>query len=382
LKPLLQIPDLLARRADTEIKHLITDATADDVAHFADWYRAQWPREKLDDQLARHPIVPIVASCDSNGYLRERAVRAVQSLPGGAELPFLLLRLNDWVEPVREAAATAVRSRLDDAHAEAWFRALPALDRLARARRDNHSWLRELVIPLLARPMHHEALKGALNSMSRPIRRAAIKIAQVASHSTPLLLSALTSGDLVVTLRAAETLLARLEGDALRSLLTTLSKGHVRLRYLALDIRIQRLPEDLGPYLNAALIDPSSSVRELARFALTKRGKLTTEFQRDYRARLKAQPPLKGSALVACLRGLAETGTSADISLFLSYAKSPSAAVREAAILGVGRTDGRNQREALLAAANDTNLRVHTAACRFVRAYFGRALVPVRRVPQ
>lgn len=63
------------------------------------------------DERARLSVYGF-ASFHPNGYVRERAVQLLANDFSGSELPYLLIRMNDWVEPVRKKAKDAVISRL------------------------------------------------------------------------------------------------------------------------------------------------------------------------------------------------------------------------------------------------------------------------------
>ncbi len=54
-----------------------------------------------------------LASFHKSGYVRETATQQLALQRTGEELPFLLIRLNDWVSEVREVATKAVRARLE-----------------------------------------------------------------------------------------------------------------------------------------------------------------------------------------------------------------------------------------------------------------------------
>lgn len=72
-----------------------------------------------------------VASCHASGYVREAAVETLdREITSGAEIPFLLLRLDDWVPAVRLAAEHAVRHRLTHSHREAYLRVLGPIAQL------------------------------------------------------------------------------------------------------------------------------------------------------------------------------------------------------------------------------------------------------------
>src|SRR6266513_1570218 len=45
-----------------------------------------------------------IASCHTNGHVREAAVRELGKTETGTELPFLLIRANDWVPEIRSSA--------------------------------------------------------------------------------------------------------------------------------------------------------------------------------------------------------------------------------------------------------------------------------------
>jgi hypothetical protein len=50
-----------------------------------------------------------LASCHTNGYVREEALRDLGKMETGAELPFLFIRANDWVEVIRSCNSGSSR---------------------------------------------------------------------------------------------------------------------------------------------------------------------------------------------------------------------------------------------------------------------------------
>ena len=79
----------------------------------------QWTTLRPDDvsAIARlsHAWAPLgIMSYHPSGFVREAAVRALARRTDGREVPFLVLRVNDWVAEVRAVApARAVRVRRD-----------------------------------------------------------------------------------------------------------------------------------------------------------------------------------------------------------------------------------------------------------------------------
>jgi HEAT repeat protein len=193
-----------------------------------------------------------------------------------------------------------------------------------------------------------------------------------------LLRWALRDPDPIASGAAADVLCRSLDGDALREVLAVMQRGNPRARCLALETLCARFPGDAELPLRAALLDPATAVRDLARFRWVKLGLLALDFAEFYREQLAVQ---KGERFATALRGLAETGTTKDIRVFVQHLSHARAKVREASVLGLGRCDGQNQVELLVKALGDSNLAVTKAARRYAKLYLGRGAVP-RRPPR
>jgi len=352
-------------------------ASPDQVVSFDAWYRhqADWsgvtrPHGWAFDALGTAAL----ATCHGSGFVRERALRAVSAYREGVELPFLLLRLNDWIPQVRFVAGGALRQRLVAEYAAHWVKNLALLQRVALGQRAAHEWLTRALGRLLAQPECRPAVLDGLRTGARDVRRACVRLAAESGDPT-LLLVAVRDPDAYVSEKAAAGLCRTLEHDALQGVLALLRKGGPRSRCLALEAMCERFPTQAEPYVRSALMDRASSVRELARFVWTKHG-FTGPTHRDfYRAQLAVAPR---ALLETALRGLAETGTREDVASFVAHIDDPSAVVREAAILGLGRCDGENQIPHLVRAVLDPSLRVARAAGRYVKLHLGKHAIPAR----
>ncbi|MCL2349001.1 MAG: hypothetical protein FWC50_12180 [Planctomycetaceae bacterium] len=91
------------------------------------------PRMSISERRA----VIIFASFNPNGYIREKAVQMMKDYDG--TLPYILLRQNDWVPQVREAASAAFTHRLQHLSDGEILDALPYADKLIRSTRGSHS---------------------------------------------------------------------------------------------------------------------------------------------------------------------------------------------------------------------------------------------------
>lgn len=103
--------------------------------------------------------------------VRQEAIAWLTSIGTGEELPYLLVRANDWVEPVRRAAAGAIRKRLHLSCAPALVEVLLLIFRLESTGRAAHTDLTGAVKALLSDSAAEPAVREGLRSPHREVRR-------------------------------------------------------------------------------------------------------------------------------------------------------------------------------------------------------------------
>ena len=94
-----------------------------DIRQKKDWFRSDRDYFWILALGSFHP----------NGYYRQACLEEMAGYPGA--LPFLVLRLNDWVGEVRLAAARAAAKRLETCPLDELFAAMMALDKVKRSGR-------------------------------------------------------------------------------------------------------------------------------------------------------------------------------------------------------------------------------------------------------
>lgn len=292
-----------------------------------------------------------------SGYVRERAVRRLAESVSEKALPFLLLRLNDWVTPVSEAARTALQDRLTPEYARAFVRNLGLVADVGKQTRRDTQWFASAVHALLLRPDCDDALQAGLAASNRLTRRLCFRLLREANDDRLLgAIPEMLVGD-DPTLRQAAARAARisLPDDALRALLPLMMRDpSVAVRREALSASVERFIELAPAALTAALLDRHSAPRETARYHLRQAGGF--DAAAFYRQTLTE--PATPSVLEAALSGLGETGTATDLGQVLPFLSHPFGRVRRAAVRAVGRLDGDGQIEVLLAALTDARPRV------------------------
>jgi HEAT repeat protein len=294
-----------------------------------------------------------ICSMHRSGFIREEAVRRLAALRTGEELPYLLIRAADWVEPVREVATQSIRDRLVVDY-------VPVLiDNLVLLEGESFETGRAAALtPAIERLLSSgEALPQLLQAVSHPdrgVRRAASRRAlHAGSDALDLLEAALDQDDVIVAGVIAESAIeqaAEGERDALLQRLSTHPFG--RIRQLALTARLRLFPDSATDVLGRALFDRQAGVRDVAQGALAKEG---VDVAQRYREALGVDPFIS-------LMGLGESGIKRDAGLAVPFLTAAETRVRRAAVRVISNLDPAPHRGHLLQAFTDASPGVSRAA--------------------
>src|SRR5260370_306373 len=110
-----------------------------------------------------------------SGYVREAALRLLAETKDGTDLPYLFIRLNDWVAEIRRFAESAIAERLRPQSAPGLVELLPLvrhLGRWSRAEQDMESRINEV----LSAPESRQAMLSGLRSNDVEVRRAVARL--------------------------------------------------------------------------------------------------------------------------------------------------------------------------------------------------------------
>ncbi|MDL2275941.1 hypothetical protein LJC22_07440 [Desulfosarcina sp. OttesenSCG-928-G10] len=113
--------------------------------------------------------ISIFASFNSNGFIREKAVQAMKNQ--GGTLAYIILRLNDWVSQVQQAASDAFAYRLQCLSEGELFSALTAAEKLKRSGRGSHHENINRFLIVLTSRAHAQDLMAGLQSNDITTRR-------------------------------------------------------------------------------------------------------------------------------------------------------------------------------------------------------------------
>lgn len=275
-----------------------------------------------------------LASMAPDGHVREAAIREL-ARRHEHEIPFLVLRANDWVPQVRTRALTALRERLVPARAGGFVDSLPlVLDLRGRSRHDHAPFVQD-VLALLAEPSVDQVLRVGFRSADRAVRRASYHMAQ----SRPgVLATALSDPDPAIRGWAVRQAGAS-DVDSVRPLLDD-PVGPLRAWALRLLVEKGRASDE---DVCRALLDRNDQARAIARVEAARRGVDLVAF---YRAAISENRP-------AAVLGMSESAPS-EAQAVLAVLSWPLAGMRRAAVRALGWISG-DFTEAFAVACGDSS---------------------------
>lgn len=208
--------------------------------------------------------VIIFASFNSNGFIREHAVQLLKDYDN--TLPYIMLRQNDWVAQVRNAAVSVFDERLKTLHKGELLAALPYAEKLESGNRHSHDQQINRFFEKLSSAEHQETLIKGLQSNHVRTRRICIRALFETEHpNIPLALKVLAhEPDAFLRSILFRKLCAQVIplNDTARFLLRDKFAGN---RKLALNYLLGRPVDDIKEIAYTFLLDKSATLRASAR---------------------------------------------------------------------------------------------------------------------
>jgi hypothetical protein len=300
------------------------------------WGVPSLKRGELHELNAEEQDLPFVLGLTSfhrDGYLREEALHALGARHDGVELPFMLVRLNDWVGQVRAAAREALEERLSLDYAIQWIVNLPLVLRLKVCGRGRHADLVRQVEQLVSSPEAKGALEFGCKAEDRNIRRVCFHLAgKNGLHE--LCERGLWDVDPVIRLGCARVLLRERSAAELPPLLDELLAARFTpIRREAVRTCVERCPELAEARLHDALWDDNIAIRELAAYYLKRAG---MDIAAVYRKQLEVA---EGPRLAISILGIGAHGQRQDASRVVEFFGGASPRIKRAVLRAVARLD-------------------------------------------
>ena len=220
------------------------------------------------------PATLTLTTFHPDGWVRAAALSELQGRFPEAALPFLVLRLTDWVPPVRSQASRACEESILAGNERAWTRGLALLELLERTARARSPDLRARAHGLLATEQGRVSLREALGSTDTLVRAFAFReLLAGPERGAGLVSAALQDADPRINrLGAAELTPTRFTPDLVPALRVGLHARQSFVRRECLDRHAEVDGVDAGPEILDGLRDRTGLVRGVAQYHATRLG--------------------------------------------------------------------------------------------------------------
>jgi len=267
----------------------------------------------------------------SNGYSRQQCMELLVHVEGA--LPFVILRMNDWVAPIREKAFELARQRMKECSVKELLFVLPIIEKLTYSSRRDADRLHAL-----KEQMEHvmeKRLRLTINEELDAICRYEISVRNAIYRfvNQNQVLAREQMERLLVTEKTGygkQLLVLGIfqhygcDGEKIEKYLA--SKSSV-VRYHALLYRYEK-EKDAWTGLETMLLDTSKRIRENAAYILVKRKSMnvTAYYLQE----------LKRHVSKTVLLGIGENGTKQEIGAILPFLENPNEQICKAALIAYG----------------------------------------------
>lgn len=315
-----------------------------------------------------------IASLNGNGHVRQEAIRELQKTISPRKIPYIMLRLGDWVPQVRERAESAFIECLKKGHAEAFMSYTYILDWMTRVERVDLSGIHDKIIDYLTSSTSKEYLMQALDHADKRVRLFSYKALLSKSPYEPELIERGAKDPNQGIRRIIFQNIINLPGEnPTKYLPVFIQDSSAKISSSAM----MAIPEGQWPDFRSIIFENmfsnSPSIRNTARFLLKRHG--FSVFADEYRKRIESELISPG-----ILSGFAETGSKDDFVILKHYANHPKSKIRSATIAGLYRLDAEQTIPYLIEALRDSTARVRRTSSNILCKYRRFDRDSVRRV--
>ncbi|WP_064203167.1 HEAT repeat domain-containing protein [Brevibacillus brevis] len=313
---------------DQYIRRLTPYSSRNQLAAWHEWLPEDIRNFSINDEADLSFIG--ICSFHRNGYVREAAIEVLLKQVTGAEVPFLLIRLNDWQPKIRYLAFKACKVRFRPNYVKHFLESIFLLKHLsAYYSREKFSDFLEEIDAMFRHPDNRDVLRSGFRSKDPDVRRFCFDLALNLHDIDPdeVIAAALNQKDAMIRLQTVRHMCKQDDNERLRKWLDRIRRDvFPSIRQLALQAYVDRLPEEATDALLTALLDGHKSIREMARFYLRDKKIDLVAFYRE--KLIDAEEQVIPIAIV----GIGETGVKADDQSILPFLHHENERIQRAAV--------------------------------------------------
>lgn len=337
-------------------------------SYFYAWAELRQPDIAKLDAFGQASVgLMCLCSVHANGYVRQTAAERLNNYRGALPMAFLLLRMNDWVRPVRATARLAILGRLYEARQgdkeryDELLENLALLQNIERWGRDDHGPIREAIEATLASQSVQDLLEKANKTKvgARQLRLYRRTFEHHPEAHQEIIESGLKARNGAVRFWATREAIRSLPLEQLRNFIEAMQKDSLAIvRYEAVFALATKIHPNDAAVLIPFLVDSSPDVCFLAAYYLEK---LEFDVRGHYFEKLREA---SGSALAAVIAAIGTRGKPGDEKLIEGYCDHSDPDVRTAAVFARGKLQRSDDVSWILAALHDSHKSVVREAAR------------------
>lgn len=312
-----------------------------------------------------------LCSVHASGYVRQAAVERLMIYRGSLPMAFLLLRINDWVRPVRAAARLAVLGRLHEARrgdrgrSDELLENLGLVQNIERWSREDHGSIRDAIENTLSKQPLEDLLERARKTKmgAQQLRLFRRMFEHHPQDRLEVIKHGLHSRNGAVRFWVAREAIPHLSVDDLGAFVeVTKTDPLASIRYEAVFALATKLRPNDQTAMIPFLVDSSPDVRFLAGYYLEK-----CKFDvRSHYLQLLSQSG--EGTLAAVIAALGTRGKPGDETQIIPYCEHSDPAVRAASVFARGKLQRDSDVDWILKALQDPHKSVVREAARQLEA--------------
>ena len=321
-------------------------------------------RRRDVSRLASHPVDTATellgaASVNHDGFVRQEAIEALTRLGHPRALPYILLRLSDWVSEVRQVAELAFGETLRRGLASEFFRYTFLVETLERVERVDLSRIRNRIASFLRGEGGRKELEANLAATDAGVRLFCYHVLVPELVDRPDLIGkAVDDSDPRIRRWIARFLLDNSVAGAGKWLRELLRDRCARVQTDVIRRMSPQVRDELSEAFCELIFADSPSVRGAARFVSRRDGQI--DFPAAYRERVSNAT--NENVCPGWIAGLGETGTRADYTLVQGFLDHLRSKVRAAALAASMRLDRERGLPTALRCLNDPSGKIRRTA--------------------
>ncbi|MBP2654478.1 MAG: hypothetical protein H6Q73_2047 [Firmicutes bacterium] len=303
-----------------------------------------------------------IATLNANGYIREKALSMMSGIQTSEAIPYVLLRLGDWVERIRKISVHILRNTLKEENIDSYVSNFHLIDKLKGILRVDLKDVREEIISYLKEEAALDKIKANLVHPNVKIRLFCYTILQnklvTENDIIKLALSDKAFEIRLWLIGAIEEIDYNRQIEVIKRLLHDKA---AKVKVAALRRFEKIIVCDFREELFEMLCDEHTSVREGARY-IVRRYSMLEDFPVFYREQISTQ------ASPGAILGLGETGKQIDYTLISKFTSSENMKIKCATITAMWYLSKDASVKALVRCLDSEIPRVRKTAKRLLRS--------------